>query len=109
MDNLCYAINGQDFGADTHVEIEAGASVAGVWSSNESCSTISPPTKYGSPQLANETYGPRSKTMISHSSQCRLARAAALAPPATPPTMIIRLLFIPLLKPILLGISDLDL
>jgi hypothetical protein len=47
-------------------------------------------TWYGSPQLANETCGPRSKIVISAASDSRRARAAALAPPATPPTMTMR-------------------
>ena len=41
----------------------------------------------GQPQLANETSGPRSNITISASSDNRRARAAADAPPATPPTM----------------------
>ena len=87
------AIDADDLGFDAHIQIEASLEATGVCTSRLSCSAISPPTKYGSPQLAKDTCGPRSNTMISHSSHSRRARAAALAPPATPPTMIRRLLF----------------
>src|SRR5262245_29597372 len=53
---------------------------------------MSPERKYGSPQLAYETYGPRSTTLISAVSLSRRARAAAVAPAATPPTTRIRFL-----------------
>ncbi len=53
----------------------------------DSCS-MTPPTWYGRPQLAYETYGPRSTMRISACSSNRRRRAAHDAPPATPPTMI---------------------
>jgi hypothetical protein len=43
--------------------------------------------KYGSPQLANDTNGPRSKTVTSADSSNRRTLAAQDAPPATPPTI----------------------
>ena len=56
-------------------------------SRSDSCS-ITPPTWYGNPQFAYETYGPRSTITISACSSSRRSRAAHDAPPATPPTMI---------------------
>ena len=53
----------------------------------DSCA-ITPPTWYGSPQFAYDTYGPRSTIRISAVSSNRRSRAAQDAPPATPPTMM---------------------
>ncbi len=53
-------------------------------------SVITSPTKYGRPQLAKDTKGPRSKTMISALSSSLRSRAAHDAPPATPPTISTR-------------------
>ena len=44
---------------------------------------------YGKPQFANEMYSPFSKMTISSSSFNLLKRAAAVAPPATPPMITI--------------------
>ena len=49
--------------------------------------SITPPTWYGSPQFAYETYGPRSTINISAFSSSLRRRAAHDAPPATPPTI----------------------
>ena len=59
-------------------------------------SGITPPTWYGSPQFAYETYGPRSTMTISAFSSSRRSRAAQDAPPATPPTMTTFMVFLPL-------------
>ena len=53
----------------------------------DSCA-ITPPTWYGNPQFAYETYGPRSTIRISALSSNLRRRAAHDAPPATPPTII---------------------
>ena len=62
--------------------------VCSVASSRLDSSGITPPTWYGSPQFAYETYGPRSTMRISAFSSSRRSRAAQEAPPATPPTMM---------------------
>ncbi len=49
---------------------------------------MTPPTWYGSPQFAYDTYGPRSTMRISACSSSLRNRAAQDAPPATPPTMM---------------------
>src|SRR5450631_345121 len=67
------------------------ASDSEVCSRRSSRWEISPERWYGRPQFANETYSPCSRTMISACSSRRRARAAALIPPATPPTMTIRM------------------
>ena len=59
--------------------------ISGEATSSLRSSAMTSPTKYGSPQLANATYGPRSNTRISAVSSRRLSRAAQDAPPATPP------------------------
>jgi len=51
-------------------------------------SALTPPTWYGIPQFAYETYGPRSTIRISAFSSSLRRRAAHDAPPATPPTLM---------------------
>jgi len=46
--------------------------------------------KYGKPQFANDTYLPASRMVTAELGSSRLARAAAVAPAATPPIITIR-------------------
>ena len=64
-----------------------------------------PPTWYGSPQLAYETYGPRSTMRMSAFSSSLRRRAAHEAPPATPPTIMI-FLFVVLLSGVIIDLHS---
>ena len=66
---------------------------SGVCTSSRSRSGIVPPMWYGMPQLANETYGPRSNRTISAVLRQPPRPAAADMPPATPPTITMRVCF----------------
>ena len=50
-----------------------------------------PRDESGKPQLANETWPDRSRTVMATSASRRCSRAAVGIPPATPPTMTTRL------------------
>ena len=62
-----------------------------VWRRRSSSSSMTPPTKYGRPQFAYETWPERSTTVIEARSSRRRNRVAADMPPATPPTMTTRI------------------
>ena len=59
--------------------------ISGLATSRLDSFGITPPTWYGRPQFAYETYGPRSTIRICAFSSSRRNRAAHDAPPATPP------------------------
>ena len=52
---------------------------------------MTPPTKYGRPQFAYETWPERSRTVMTARSSRRRSRVAADIPPATPPTTTTRI------------------
>ena len=81
------AVDGLDRRPGSHVELEAGPQP--LRRGDEQLFPLGDlaANVVGSPQLANDTSGPRSNRTISASSDRRRARAAAEAPPATPPTM----------------------
>jgi hypothetical protein len=67
--------------------LNTARNICSVATSRLDSSGMTPDTWYGNPQLAYDTYGPRSSMTISACSSNRRNRAAHDAPPATPPTM----------------------